>query len=177
MKCTNLASALLIDPTIKDKVAFAFIDGDFKNGRWGPGIYNWKNDIHAVQAIFESDVEYFHSTAMAVYYRVCGTDETRRVSAVCTRLLAPHTHRAGRLDVHRRNEADAGLFGARPRRNAGRRNSGQRTEIVAGGGIGKPCCKGHGTADRTAMKVTGQKPTVGSPRNGQRTHEHTDVDM
>jgi inosine-uridine nucleoside N-ribohydrolase len=65
-QCTNLASALLIDPTIKDKVVFAFIDGDFKNGRWGPGIYNWKNDIHAVQAIFESDVEYFHMPAPSV---------------------------------------------------------------------------------------------------------------
>ena len=65
-QCTNLASALLIDPTIKDKVIFAFIDGDFKNGRWGPGIYNWKNDIHAVQAIFESDVEYFHMPAPSV---------------------------------------------------------------------------------------------------------------
>jgi purine nucleosidase len=65
-QCTNLASALLIDPTINDKVVFAFIDGDFKNGRWGPGIYNWKNDIHAVQAIFESDVEYFHMPAPSV---------------------------------------------------------------------------------------------------------------
>ena len=65
-QCTNLASALLIDPTISDKVVFAFIDGDFKNGAWGPGIYNWKNDIHAVQAIFESDVEYFHMPAPSV---------------------------------------------------------------------------------------------------------------
>ena len=64
--CTNLASALLIDPTIKDKVTFAFIDGDFKNGRWGPGIFNWRNDIHAVKAIFESDVEYFHMPARSV---------------------------------------------------------------------------------------------------------------
>ena len=65
-QCTNLASALLIDPTIKDKVVFAFIDGDYKDGKWGPGIYNWKNDIHAVQAIFESDVEYFHMPARSV---------------------------------------------------------------------------------------------------------------
>lgn len=65
-QCTNLASALLIDPTIRDKVVYAFIDGDYKNGRWGPGIYNWKNDIHAVQAIFESDVEYFHMPAPSV---------------------------------------------------------------------------------------------------------------
>ena len=65
-QCTNLASALLIDPTIEDKVVFAFIDGDYDHGRWGPGLYNWKNDIHAVQAIFESNVEYFHMPAPSV---------------------------------------------------------------------------------------------------------------
>jgi purine nucleosidase len=64
--CTNLASAMLIDPTIKSKVVFAFIDGDYKDGRWGPGIFNWKNDIHAVKAIFESDVEYIHMPARSV---------------------------------------------------------------------------------------------------------------
>lgn len=64
--CTNLASALLIDPTIEDKVVFAFIDGDYKDGQWGPGIFNWRNDIHAVKAIFESDVEYFHMPARSV---------------------------------------------------------------------------------------------------------------
>jgi inosine-uridine nucleoside N-ribohydrolase len=64
--CTNLASALLLDPTIESKVVFAFIDGDFKEGRWGPGIFNWKNDIHAVKAIFESDVEYIHMPAPTV---------------------------------------------------------------------------------------------------------------
>lgn len=64
--CTNLASALLIDPTIHDKVVFAFIDGDYKDGKWGPGIFNWRNDIHAVKAIFESDVEYFHMPARSV---------------------------------------------------------------------------------------------------------------
>jgi purine nucleosidase len=32
---TNLASALLLDPTIKDKVVYAFIDGDYKGGQWG----------------------------------------------------------------------------------------------------------------------------------------------
>jgi purine nucleosidase len=63
---TNPASALLLDPTIADKVTFAFIDGDFREGKWGPGIYNWKNDIHAVQAIFESPVEYFHMPAPTV---------------------------------------------------------------------------------------------------------------
>lgn len=63
---TNLASALLLDPTITDKVVFAFIDGDYKDGRWGPGIYNWRNDIHAVQAIFESNVEYYHMPAPTV---------------------------------------------------------------------------------------------------------------
>lgn len=69
-QCTNLASALLIDPTISGKVVFAFIDGDFKNGAWGPGVYNWKNDIHAVQAIFESKVEYFHMPAPSVSGRL-----------------------------------------------------------------------------------------------------------
>jgi len=64
--CTNLASALLLDPTIEDKVVFAFIDGDYNNNRWGPGIYNWRNDIHAVQAIFESEVEYYHMPARTV---------------------------------------------------------------------------------------------------------------
>ncbi|MGE3316193.1 MAG: nucleoside hydrolase, partial [Planctomycetaceae bacterium] len=64
--CTNLASALLLDPTIEPKVVFAFIDGDYKDRRWGPGIFNWKNDIHAVKAIFESDVEYFHMPAPSV---------------------------------------------------------------------------------------------------------------
>ncbi len=64
--CTNLASAVLLDPSIEPKVVFAFIDGDYKNGRWGPGIFNWKNDIHAVRAIFESGVEYFHMPARSV---------------------------------------------------------------------------------------------------------------
>lgn len=63
---TNLASALLIDPSIAPKVIYAFIDGDYKDGRWGPGIFNWRNDIHAVKAIFESDVEYFHMPARSV---------------------------------------------------------------------------------------------------------------
>ncbi len=64
--CTNLASALVIDPTIESKVIFAFIDGDFKDGQWGPGIFNWRNDIHAVKAIFESNVEYIHMPARSV---------------------------------------------------------------------------------------------------------------
>ncbi|WP_339912326.1 nucleoside hydrolase [Symmachiella dynata] len=64
--CTNLASALVLDPSIEPKVVFAFIDGDYKNGRWGPGIFNWKNDIHAVKAIFESNVEYIHMPARSV---------------------------------------------------------------------------------------------------------------
>ncbi len=64
--CTNLASALVLDPSIESKVIFAFIDGDYRNGQWGPGIFNWKNDIHAVKAIFESNVEYVHMPARAV---------------------------------------------------------------------------------------------------------------
>ncbi|MEW4568347.1 nucleoside hydrolase [Tautonia sp. JC769] len=64
--CTNLASALLLDPSIEEKVVFAFIDGDYKDGKWGPGIFNWKNDIHAVRAIFESGVEYVHMPARSV---------------------------------------------------------------------------------------------------------------
>ncbi len=60
---TNLASALLIEPKIKDRVVFACIDGDYKHGKtpaWGKGIYNWPNDVPAVQTIFESDVCYIH---------------------------------------------------------------------------------------------------------------------
>lgn len=64
--CTNLASALLLDPSIESKVVFAFIDGDYKDRRWGPGIFNWKNDIHAVKVIFESKVEYIHMPAPSV---------------------------------------------------------------------------------------------------------------
>lgn len=64
--CTNLASALVLDPSIESKVVFAFIDGDYKDRRWGPGIFNWKNDIHAVKAIFESQVEYLHMPARSV---------------------------------------------------------------------------------------------------------------
>lgn len=64
--CTNLASALRLDPTIEPKVTFAFIDGDFKDGKWGPGIFNWKNDISAVKVIFESNVEYIHMPARSV---------------------------------------------------------------------------------------------------------------
>ena len=64
--CTNLASALVLDPSIEPKVTFAFIDGDYKDGQWGPGIFNWKNDIHAVKAIFESNVEYIHMPARSV---------------------------------------------------------------------------------------------------------------
>lgn len=65
-QCTNLASALLLDPSITDKVRFAFIDGDFKDNRWGPGIYNWKNDIAAVQVLLASNVEYYHMPARSV---------------------------------------------------------------------------------------------------------------
>lgn len=64
--CTNLASALVLDPSIESKVIFAFIDGDYKDGRWGPGIFNWKNDISAVKVIIESEVEYFHMPARSV---------------------------------------------------------------------------------------------------------------
>jgi purine nucleosidase len=64
--CTNLASALVLDPSIESKVIFAFIDGDYKDDQWGPGIFNWKNDIHAVKAIFESNVEYVHMPARSV---------------------------------------------------------------------------------------------------------------
>jgi purine nucleosidase len=32
----------------------------------GPGIYNWPIDIHAVQVIFESNVEYIHMPAPTV---------------------------------------------------------------------------------------------------------------
>ncbi len=66
---TNLASALLIEPKIKDRVVYACIDGDYKHGNtpaWGPGIYNWKLDVPAVQAIFESDVRYIHMPARSV---------------------------------------------------------------------------------------------------------------
>ena len=64
--CTNLASALVLDPSIESKVIFAFIDGDYKDGKWGPGIFNWKNDISAVKVIIESEVEYFHMPARSV---------------------------------------------------------------------------------------------------------------
>lgn len=70
---TNLASALLIDPSIESRVIFAFIDGDYKDGKWGPGIFNWRNDIHAVKAIFESDVEYFHMPAKSVSVKMALT--------------------------------------------------------------------------------------------------------
>lgn len=56
----------MIDPSIEPKVIFAFIDGDYKDGRWGPGIFNWKNDISAVKVIMESKVEYFHMPARSV---------------------------------------------------------------------------------------------------------------
>lgn len=66
---TNLASALLIEPKIKERVVFACIDGDYRHGKelaWGSGIYNWKNDVAAVQTIFESDVPYIHLPAPSV---------------------------------------------------------------------------------------------------------------
>jgi hypothetical protein len=56
----------LLDPSIAPKVVFAFIDGDYKNGRWGPGIYNWKNDLAAVRVLFESRVRYLHMPAPTV---------------------------------------------------------------------------------------------------------------
>ena len=87
-QCTNLASALLIDPTIRDKVVFAFIDGDYSHGRWGPGIYNWVNDIYAVQTILESDVEYFHMPAPSV----SGTLKMRKFEA--------EKHLGGRGGIH-----------------------------------------------------------------------------
>jgi len=37
-----------------------------RDGKWGPGIYNWKNDIAAVQVIFASSVEYYHMPAPSV---------------------------------------------------------------------------------------------------------------
>ena len=70
---TNLASALLMEPRIRDHVVFACIDGDYRHGHipaWGPGVYNWKNDVAAVQAIFESDVRYTHMPARSVSGRM-----------------------------------------------------------------------------------------------------------
>ncbi len=64
--CTNLASALKLDPSIEPKIIFAFIDGNFRNRTWSRGLFNWRNDIHAVKAIFESNVEYWHMPAPAV---------------------------------------------------------------------------------------------------------------
>lgn len=66
---TNLASALLMEPRIKERVIFACIDGDYKHGQtpsWGAGCYNWTNDVPAVQTIFESDVRYIHMPAVSV---------------------------------------------------------------------------------------------------------------
>jgi len=66
---TNLASALLLEPQIKDRVIYACIDGDYRHGQipaWAAGIYNWINDVPAVQAIIESDVRYIHLPAPSV---------------------------------------------------------------------------------------------------------------
>lgn len=63
---TNLASALLLEPSIESRVVFACIDGDYRDGQWGPGLYNWVNDIHAVRTIFASGVEYLHMPAPSV---------------------------------------------------------------------------------------------------------------
>jgi len=79
---TNLASALLTAPEIKERVVYACIDGDYRHGRtpvWGPGLYNWINDVPAVQAIFESDVRYIHMPARSVSGKMKLTlEEARR---------------------------------------------------------------------------------------------------
>lgn len=66
---TNLASALLLAPDIRDRVVFACIDGSYSHGQspaWGAGIYNWPNDVAAVKVLFESAVPYVHMPAPQV---------------------------------------------------------------------------------------------------------------
>lgn len=77
-QATNLASALLMEPRIEDRVVFVVLGGSYdasRNPAWGSDDFNWRNKWADIQAILESDVPVLHLPAAGVTQRMVMTRE------------------------------------------------------------------------------------------------------
>ncbi|MGK0189912.1 MAG: purine nucleosidase [Verrucomicrobiales bacterium] len=81
-QATNLASALLMEPRIADRVVFVLIGGTYHANRepaWGADDFNWHQKWKDIAVIFESNVPVLHIPADDVSNRVVMTrDDVER---------------------------------------------------------------------------------------------------
>ena len=81
-QATNLASALLMEPKIADRVVFVLIGGSYHANRepaWGADDFNWRQKWKDIAVIFESNVPVLHIPADDVSNRVVMTrDDVKR---------------------------------------------------------------------------------------------------
>ena len=81
-QATNLASALLMEPKIADRVVFVLIGGSYhanKEPAWGVHDYNWGRKWKDIAVIFESKVPVLHVPASGVTNRMILTrDEVKQ---------------------------------------------------------------------------------------------------
>lgn len=81
-QATNLASALLMEPQIADRVIFVLIGGTYNANRepaWGADDFNWHQKWKDIAVIFESNVPVLHIPADDVSNRVVMTrDDVER---------------------------------------------------------------------------------------------------
>jgi len=81
-QATNLASALLMEPRIADRVIFVLIGGTYHANRepaWGADDFNWHQKWRDIAVIFESNVPVLHIPADDVSNRVVMTrDDVKR---------------------------------------------------------------------------------------------------
>ena len=72
-QATNLASALLMEPRIADRVVFVLIGGSYhanKEPAWGTHDFNWGHKWKEIAVIFESNVPVLHIPASGVTDRM-----------------------------------------------------------------------------------------------------------
>lgn len=63
---TNLASAILIDPSIREKTAFYSMGLRYEDGQWNTNEFNARNDLTSVECLFKTEgVEWHVMTATA----------------------------------------------------------------------------------------------------------------
>jgi len=75
-QATNLASALLMEPRIADRVVFVLVGGSYhadKDLAWGADDFNWHKKWNDIAVIFESKVPVLHIPADDVTNRVVMT--------------------------------------------------------------------------------------------------------
>ena len=81
-QATNLASALLMEPRIADRVVFVLIGGSYhanKEPAWGTDDFNWRHKWKEIAVILESNVPVLHIPASGVTDRMVLTwDEVER---------------------------------------------------------------------------------------------------